>query len=1054
MIYLPIVLLLLIPGIYNYLDGRRLLRRLDEPIFPELYFAYAQRSAGVVIVCVIGLAFFPGAPLWLPLTFLSSAVGNFSFRRTIFHETWGLFACLSHGLRVNLMSLRNLLLVAFLPTLIQQTHLAAPQAAVPVAVLLPLLILASVFFNTKAFRLFMPSRPLAHPHLEPAFEEVLTKADCQRPELLRTGPEGGSFVQAFAVPSISRPLVVFSEDVLEALGPKETVAIFAHEVSHLEEFHPRKLWRDFASVVCQVALVLGICFGTGLESTITNIFVWVWPLFTILIFQKELAENQAREHESDLRAVELSGEPRALADALEKIHHLGRMPRRWTTRDESKFSHPSLAQRLRAIREVAEPTAPSAPSAIADSGNSEELVVRGKKDALILGSERLHWLSKLPEGSGDTPEELLRAAGESRALPYSELADLRLLPAQRKGLLLAATDSQGRSLEIPLPDETANAVKSRLARLEPLLGGATPVTTANPTRPSAWLRVDALLVMLQALLNGFTTLFALCILVVIRPVPATLAASGALALTLAAALFLGFDSLFLYPGTGTWGSAATLIFFGGVLLYAAWQRRQDSSSPAWTWVPPAIWMTFLILLSLTFGLFRMAQPLPGVALHNWAREFPSLALLAPGLAALLLTRTWRFRKVLAAVLLLSTLTVFALASEFFRSRFAGHPLGPRPAPLVSEDPPLELLREIPLEHSVHGVAFSPSGQSLALHSWIHSRASFGAGRTQFDVETGNGQLLPLNSQDLVFFDDTRLLLLHGEETLQLSTWSLRPTTEEPQTWTLPELDPQSLRAFPDGRFRLLGLQEDDIEATDFGIPYGGNVVVIEGRLSVADLETWVTPVHQGESWSEVTINDDGQLLETLNHYGDGELGFAWADLLNFDSSTTELRLHQGDDHHTLFEVPDIMNCAAAIGAPYFLCTLYEMGDSSLWLVDPEQDRPRSLGSLEEAGDPQPTLDGRFLVSGYEGAMMLIDPASPTALRLGPQLGSTTVADTLEQTPEGEQILENPVVDTLLENALNLPYLPAVSVVGDHVAIVAEGDDGNSRLLLYRFLPQR
>src|SRR4029079_14682183 len=60
--------------------------------------------------------------------------------------------------------------------------------------------------------------------------------------------------------------------------------------------------------------------------------------------------RQEHESASDRRAVELCGDPDALASGLTKLNALGRVPRRWSASVEQRASHPSLARRLAAIR--------------------------------------------------------------------------------------------------------------------------------------------------------------------------------------------------------------------------------------------------------------------------------------------------------------------------------------------------------------------------------------------------------------------------------------------------------------------------------------------------------------------------------------------------------------------------------------------------------------------------------------------------------------------------------------------------------------------------------
>ena len=59
--------------------------------------------------------------------------------------------------------------------------------------------------------------------------------------------------------------------------------------------------------------------------------------------------RQRNETASDVRAVQLTGDPDALARALTSLHAIARVPRRWDQQREQQATHPSLARRIRDI---------------------------------------------------------------------------------------------------------------------------------------------------------------------------------------------------------------------------------------------------------------------------------------------------------------------------------------------------------------------------------------------------------------------------------------------------------------------------------------------------------------------------------------------------------------------------------------------------------------------------------------------------------------------------------------------------------------------------------
>lgn len=1050
------LLITLLPGLYNYLSGRRLLRRLEEPVFPELYFARVQRGGQVTALClVLALILDSRWPLiTVFLAFFSAGVGNYWFRKAVFHETWSLFRSLSHGTRLYLVILRTWALLAFLPLAVLAAHEFQPAAAVPVAAGMAFLLLASYIWSPQVFRLLMAPVPLQHPHLEARFQEILAQVDCRSPKLMRAGPKGGSWVQAFAIPSFFQPLVVLSNDLLEALGPREVTAVFAHEVSHLEEFRPRRLLRGVLELLVQAGIALVVLFWFGLSSPWAEVLSWLWPLGCVFLLQRQFSGNQTREHESDIRALELCRDPQALMDALTKITVLGSMPRRWTTHDESQFSHPSLAQRLRAIREAAiekglmeapmtstEVSLPMAPTL------EGEIVVCSGSSALVLSTERLHWLSDIPSNilgheTQHHANTLLRAAGKSRAIPYGELTDLRLLPSLGEGLQLVAADNQGHTLKLPLKAAEAAVVQERLLRIEPLLGSVAPAKN-TPSRPSGWLRFDAFILLLNSLAATSGSLFLLSLLVMIRPAVAPLAAAGTLALGLALKTVLAPEVSLFFSEAALLGLAASLAFFGFMLLFGAWQRyRLRQADPAWTWYLPAAWLILVSAFSLVPGLLSLAQPFPALMFHRWAMDNPGLIVLLPTLAAVLLTLRRPWAPWVAAFLGTFTLLVVFAGTHGFRAMTSNDPLN-QPIPKVAlETWPFEQVRRLKVRGYVQDLVLSPEGSRLAIQSWDVSRTR-DAEQPTYLVELGNGHRLRIEAVQAAFLDEEHFAVVRmlDDFSLRLSLVPLVPSTEETFEIALPELEGYELLLGPGGTWAVSGLHMPDTGETERKF--------FRGTFEAEDFEVHSFPYDGENIPTEGVINADNSLLtNTVNYeFGESFLRSLLHSLMDFEGTTT-LALRGKNGPRILLETPYYFTCMhPLLDQRAFLCTVDNDDRTELWNFDPTDDLFKPVVSIPgEYMDPRLKEDGRLLLTGLDGPTVLVDLETLRATEIGPQLDLPTWRERLDETVD---LPETGLTGALLGETFEMHHFSATDVASGYLAVAMTGVEETGDVFVYR-----
>jgi STE24 endopeptidase len=165
---------------------------------------------------------------------------------------------------------------------------------------------------------------------------------------------------------IFRPRIVLFDTFLAQTSPDEAAAVLAHEIGHFKRSHVRlRLLWSLAGTLAMLWILsllvpwrpLYTAFGfatpslhaaTALVTLVGGAFVfWMTPLGAWL--------SRRHEYEADQFAMELSGQPEALASSLVRLHHANLSnldPHPWFS--AWHYSHPVITDRLAAIeREVA-----------------------------------------------------------------------------------------------------------------------------------------------------------------------------------------------------------------------------------------------------------------------------------------------------------------------------------------------------------------------------------------------------------------------------------------------------------------------------------------------------------------------------------------------------------------------------------------------------------------------------------------------------------------------------------------------------------------------------
>lgn len=170
------------------------------------------------------------------------------------------------------------------------------------------------------------------PELFALTAELTRRAGLSRPPRLYDLP--GPIMQAFSVGHPNDAAIAISQGILTRLGMREVAGILAHEISHIAHNDlgvmsiadvMARLTRTFSYIgIFLIILNLPLIaagqahvawFGVGLLTAA--------PSLSVLL---QLALSRAREFDADLGAVELTGDPEALALALTKIEAQQRNP--------------------------------------------------------------------------------------------------------------------------------------------------------------------------------------------------------------------------------------------------------------------------------------------------------------------------------------------------------------------------------------------------------------------------------------------------------------------------------------------------------------------------------------------------------------------------------------------------------------------------------------------------------------------------------------------------------------------------------------------------------
>jgi heat shock protein HtpX len=180
----------------------------------------------------------------------------------------------------------------------------------------------------RMFRASRIEREMA-PELFDMFGKLIHKAEITRPVALYYLPT--RVPNAFAVGNRSKAAVALSDGLLRLMTPRELAGVVAHEVAHIRNDDLRvmvtadalgRVVATFSRIgLFLIMLSLPFLFfgGFRLHFLIAGLIMFTAPSVSIML---QLALSRRREFNADLGAAELTGDPRGLAMALQRLERL------------------------------------------------------------------------------------------------------------------------------------------------------------------------------------------------------------------------------------------------------------------------------------------------------------------------------------------------------------------------------------------------------------------------------------------------------------------------------------------------------------------------------------------------------------------------------------------------------------------------------------------------------------------------------------------------------------------------------------------------------------
>ena len=217
----------------------------------------------------------------------------------------------------------------------------------------------------KLFRA-RPLDPVSGARLYEVIGELARRAELPQAPKIYLVPS--KVLNAFAVGRPEKSSIAVTSGLLDILPDDELVGVLAHEISHIRN---NDLWiMGLADTMSRFTQTMSTI---GLGLLLYNSFLWLggsapfapWSVAALLYMMPilssllQLALSRAREYDADLEAAEITGDPDALARALERLErHQGRIWEDMTPAGRKIAipsvlrSHPASEERIRRLSQL------------------------------------------------------------------------------------------------------------------------------------------------------------------------------------------------------------------------------------------------------------------------------------------------------------------------------------------------------------------------------------------------------------------------------------------------------------------------------------------------------------------------------------------------------------------------------------------------------------------------------------------------------------------------------------------------------------------------------
>ena len=414
--------LALLPAALRWWWGRALARAADDPLIAERLAAHQSRCGAVAGACaaLLFLGLPSTTPVTTPLLLVAYAAGGFPLRKALYGETWSLAGYLTFLGRLIVAVFGFWILLALLPW----AGLRAPgrdRIGARAAALLAAGVTSYIRPCARMLRTSYRGRPLlerCNGRRGQGRHSSRRVFECVRHARRRPGERARAAVTARRIGPLHRYAAVPAQH--------------RRNRRHLRA-------RTGASAGTTTARACAGCSSLNyvliaLAAAAAPLSLWwfpahaayvgtiIFPAAMFIALMMRGRHRQRNETASDLRAVELTGNPESLVSGLTALHTIGRVPRRWDSRANRAATHPSLARRLRDIRAASGLAAPAPTTTRTFAAASGGTLVS-------FDPGRLTWTEQ---------------GGTTHLLNYDALSELRLHASPTGGISLVAVERQGR----------------------------------------------------------------------------------------------------------------------------------------------------------------------------------------------------------------------------------------------------------------------------------------------------------------------------------------------------------------------------------------------------------------------------------------------------------------------------------------------------------------------------------------------------------------------------------------------------------------------------------